>query len=593
VRNWVLYEAGGHRHWVYRTPPQRSAEVAVDPDDLPARWLDAAAAPVVHVAATSSLAAAERLVDALRRRRRDATVTLDTHEDWDRHARARVRALAAQVDVFAPSREELAVLLGDDDPERALAELRGWGVRAAVVKLGAQGALCWDGGATAVLVPAPAGPAVDTTGAGDAFCGGLAAGLALGLDLVEAARRGAGSAGIAIAGSGSLRLAGMPPPPAEALPPATQPIALPAPAPDPYDIELMRREAGTIPEVIAAQLGDPGGAARALAARLARDRDHGRVEHVYLVGCGDSGFAGMATALAFTRRAGVRAEAVHALDLARYRVRYLPKPSVVVCVSWSGRTGRTIEAAAQARAFGHQVVALTGDPDSPLAAQADELLPLGVPGAGTAPGTSTYAAMLARLLDLAARWGGGDRADLERAPALAAATAAACRAACERAAALLAGHAWVAFLGGGPNEGSARFGAAKLVEAAQVLGVATNLEEWAHEEYFVTGPGAPVVVVAPSGACSDRAGEILKEVAFLGATPIVLSDRPPPPAALHVPLAAGLPEELSPLLAALPLSLIGFHLAQATGKRSYNFASEEAAREHYDTIHRATRGEPA
>ena len=47
---------------------------------------------------------------------------------------------------------------------------------------------------------------VDVTGAGDSFCGGLAAGLALGEELDAAARRGAATAGAAIGASGSLRL---------------------------------------------------------------------------------------------------------------------------------------------------------------------------------------------------------------------------------------------------------------------------------------------------------------------------------------------------------------------------------------------------
>jgi hypothetical protein len=52
-------------------------------------------------------------------------------------------------------------------------------------------------------------------------------------------------------------------------------------------------------------------------------------------------------------------------------------------------------------------------------------------------------------------------------------------------------------------------------------------------------------------------------------------------------------EELSPVLAAIPLSLLGFHLVPLNNKRSYNFASDEAKREHYDTIHRVTIGAPA
>jgi len=62
---------------------------------------------------------------------------------------------------------------------------------------------------------------------------------------------------------------------------------------------------------------------------------------------------------------------------------------------------------------------------------------------------------------------------------------------------------------------------------------------------------------------------------------------------MFFPLASGLPEEFSPLLAALPLSLFAFHLTRATGQERFEFASPEAAQEHYETIHRVTEGEPA
>jgi sugar/nucleoside kinase (ribokinase family)/fructoselysine-6-P-deglycase FrlB-like protein len=609
VRNWVVYEEDGERRWLYRTPPDRSLEVAVHPGDIPVRWLEAPAPPVVHVAAMP-LPAAAAVVDAVRRRRQDATITLDTHEDWAGGFGEQVRALAERVDVFVPSREELAGLVGYDDPEQALEELCGWAVQAVVVKLGSEGALCWRRPAPRpTLVGVSAGPVADVTGAGDAFCGGLAAGLSVELDLVEAARRGAVSAGLAVAGFGSLRLDRVgpadgedrlttAPPPVTVLPERQPPPTAPRQDADhdPFSIEVMGREIATIPTVIGDQLADRDGAAAALARRLARDE----IQHLYLVGCGDSAFAGLASTLAFARHAGTHAEAVHALDMGRYRVRYLPRHSAVLCVSASGKVGRTIEAAAQARAFGHLVIALTGDHASPLAAEASELLPLDVPTLGAAPGTSTYVGTLSRLLDLALRWGaardrqrGGARKILDQAPGLADATLRAAAVPAERAAASLNGHPWVAFLGAGPNEATARFGAAKLLEGPQVLGVATNLEEWAHEEYFVTGAGTPVMVTAHSGASWDRACEILAEITYIGAAPILVSDRPPPVPSPRLPVAAGLPEELSPLLTALPLSLLGFHLARARGKRSYNFASEAIASEHYDTIHRVTMGEPA
>jgi len=157
----------------------------------------------------------------------------------------------------------------------------------------------------------------------------------------------------------------------------------------------------------------------------------------------------------------------------------------------------------------------------------------------------------------------------------------------------MASARFVTFLGAGPNEATARFGAAKLFEASQQIAVATNIEEWAHEEYFITRPGDPVILVAPAGAAHDRAGEILSELRFVRADATVVSDTEPPGRAGHLRLAAGAPEELSPVLAALPLAQLGFHLARQAGKRSYNFPSPQAREEHYDTIHRATLGEPA
>jgi fructoselysine-6-P-deglycase FrlB-like protein len=273
----------------------------------------------------------------------------------------------------------------------------------------------------------------------------------------------------------------------------------------------------------------------------------------------------------------------------------------VICISYSGEVGRTIEAAAQARRFGHRVVALTGLADGRLAAETDRSVLLDVPTFGFSPGTSTYVAMVAALLELAAAWGearavlgaADGRAALRGAPAAAQRTIAASLGPAADVAGALRGHPWVQFVGAGPHEAAARFGAAKMCEGPQILGVATNLEEWAHEEYFVTEPGSPVVVVAPTGASSDRAREICDELRFLGADTTVVTDAGAPDGARVLPIAPGLREEHTALLTPLPLALVAFHLAASAGKRSYNFPSAEAEHEHYETIHRGTRGEPA
>lgn len=609
VRNWVIYEANGERRWLYRTPRERSREVAVQPADLPVAWLEGEPPPVVHVTAMP-LEAAEAIVETVRRIAPRAIITLDTHEDYVVDYRQRLRALAAKVDAFLPSRSELADLAGYDDPLRALGSLIELPTPVIVIKMGERGALVWQkAGETLHEVAIVPGPVADVTGAGDAFCGGLAAGLSLGDDALKAAQRGVISASYAVASFGSLSLARVEPAAAQSRlltgPPAARLLAMPekdaqvagADRGISSAAEIMRQEIAMIPRLLAEQL-------EALAepiASLARALHRGGIEHLYLCGCGDSALAGAAAALAFQKHAGIDAEGVHALDLARYRVRYLPPHSAVACISFSGKVGRTIEAALQARRFGHRVLALTGNPDSPLAQTATDIISLSVPTLGYSPGTSTYLAILVALLNLALAWGEarGRRMSgiwklLRSAPALARQTLAETDEPARKLAEQFARENWITFLGAGPNLATAHFGAAKLFEGPQRLGVATSIEEWAHEEYFVSGKGTPVLLVAPSGASFDRASEILSELNFIGAQSAFISDvKPANSPSAFLPLAPGLPEEISPLLAALPLSLFAFYLTRASGLERFEFPDAEAAREHYETIHRVTEGEPA
>jgi ribokinase len=105
--------------------------------------------------------------------------------------RALPSALLGEVDVLVPNRVELARLAAGRVPATVeeAAELAGrLPARAVVVTLGADGALVVEHG-RARHVPAVPVRAVDTTAAGDAFCGGLADALAVGATLEDAARR--------------------------------------------------------------------------------------------------------------------------------------------------------------------------------------------------------------------------------------------------------------------------------------------------------------------------------------------------------------------------------------------------------------------
>ena len=101
--------------------------------------------------------------------------------------------LLDRVDVIVPNQTELATMaghaglspIGEVDPETAVALARGLPIAAAVVTLGAAGAIVVTP-TDATHLPAPAVMPVDTTAAGDAFCGALADALVGGADLVAA-----------------------------------------------------------------------------------------------------------------------------------------------------------------------------------------------------------------------------------------------------------------------------------------------------------------------------------------------------------------------------------------------------------------------
>ncbi len=101
------------------------------------------------------------------------------------------------IDILVPNRGELAAMAGCQPAttvDEVVDQVRQLGreLEAAVVTLGGEGAVVVDGlrsGSTAVeAIPAVAVEVVDTTAAGDAFCGGLADALCLGAALPEAAR---------------------------------------------------------------------------------------------------------------------------------------------------------------------------------------------------------------------------------------------------------------------------------------------------------------------------------------------------------------------------------------------------------------------
>ena len=118
-------------------------------------------------------------------------------------------SMLALADYVVPNESEAAILTGlpvetIEQADLAAAALQKRGARNVILTLGARGALVrTEDGDSAIVDAFNAGPVVETTGAGDAFCGGFAAALAEDIPLLAAVRFGCATAGISVTRPGT------------------------------------------------------------------------------------------------------------------------------------------------------------------------------------------------------------------------------------------------------------------------------------------------------------------------------------------------------------------------------------------------------
>ena len=114
-------------------------------------------------------------------------------------------ALYESVDILTPNEHEAALLTGlaPSEPEAAAAALLARGVGVVIVTLGEDGVLVAQRGQPAWRAPAFWQPALDSTAAGDAFNGGLAAALARGERLEDAVRYAQAAAALSVTRAGA------------------------------------------------------------------------------------------------------------------------------------------------------------------------------------------------------------------------------------------------------------------------------------------------------------------------------------------------------------------------------------------------------
>jgi glucosamine--fructose-6-phosphate aminotransferase (isomerizing) len=303
-----------------------------------------------------------------------------------------------------------------------------------------------------------------------------------------------------------------------------------------------------------------------------------RLQRVVLVACGTSYHAALVGRFLIERLAGISAE----VDLGseyRYRDAVLGPETLVVALSQSGETADTLGAVKAAREKGAPIVGITNVVGSALARESTGLLythagpEIGVASSKTFTATLTACYLLA--LWLGRRRGAIPAEDgrkhiqgllelprllervLESEPAIA------------ELARDLAGYKNFLFLGRGIHYPMALEGALKLKELSYLHAEGYPAGEMKHGPIALIDDGMPVVALAPRDGSYDRMMGTIEEVRAREGRVIALAhegDREivaRVSRVLTVPVSA---ELLSPIIMAVPLQLLAYHLAVRLGR---------------------------
>lgn len=325
-------------------------------------------------------------------------------------------------------------------------------------------------------------------------------------------------------------------------------------------------------------------------AAAVRDPRVADAKRIVMGGSGDSLFAAISLAHAFRRWTGLPTEARTAMELSRYETSMLGAGDLVISVSNSGSSSRAREVVLLAKDRGAPTLGVTGSLTGALARQADLVVhrpvveEIGLPAyyGRCLLNFAEYMAVLYALYSVALEIGVSRghissalqseqlariEAAMEAQGEIAARIEPALAELCEQ----LGDIDTIWAIGAGPSQGTARYSAAKFHEQMPINGIACDLEEWAHLEYFLTlkwGARSVVLVIAPPGNSLDRAQEMVRGINTAGGRAIIVhaaSELDFPEAFRRVDLGYDIDEWLSPLIYHLPAQLLVLHMAARAG----------------------------
>ena len=203
---FVRYRTDGSRDFVYNI--RHSAAGATGPTEAAQRLIDAASHLHVMGSSLSTPAIVDLALDAAARlRARGGTVSFDPNLRKEVLAtpgtRETMERVLALTDLFLPSGPELFLFTRATDEPAAARELLARGIRAVVVKKGADGAAFHDAAGSTSLA-AFAAEEVDPTGAGDTFAGTFVTAWLRGLAPAEALRLANAAGALAVGRRGPM-----------------------------------------------------------------------------------------------------------------------------------------------------------------------------------------------------------------------------------------------------------------------------------------------------------------------------------------------------------------------------------------------------
>jgi glucosamine--fructose-6-phosphate aminotransferase (isomerizing) len=308
------------------------------------------------------------------------------------------------------------------------------------------------------------------------------------------------------------------------------------------------------------------------------DFDLSTIKRITIVACGTSYYAGMVAKYWFEQFARVPVDLDFASEF-RYRDPVLEAGGLALFISQSGETADTLAALRHSKAQGQKIAVVVNVPTSSMAREADLLLPTHAgPEIGVAS-TKAFTCQLAVLAALAAHLAvvkGRMTRDEEQevvhhlteVPA-ALNAALAHDAEIAELAPLIAPARDVLYLGRGPDYPLALEGALKLKEISYIHAEGYASGEMKHGPIALIDEAVPVIVLAPSGPLFEKTVSNMQEVRARGGKIILVSDAEGLAEAGEGCLATIEMPKVHPLIAplvyAVPVQLIAYHVAVAKG----------------------------